>query len=63
MVIKGRDDEGRTYVANYSIINEKLDFNLVIEGRDRVEIKNLSKVGKKIAKKYLKYINIGWYNP
>jgi len=63
VVIKGTDDDGRRYVANYSLINEKLDFNLVIEGRDRVEIKNLSKVGKKIAKKYLKYINIGWYNP
>ncbi len=63
VVIKGTDDEGRRYVASYSLVDEKLDFNLVMEGRDRVEIKNLSKVGKKIANKYLKYINIGWYNP
>jgi len=63
VVIKGKDDDGRTYVASYSLINGKLDFDLVIEGRDRIEVKNLSKAGKKIANKYLKYINIGWYNP
>jgi hypothetical protein len=63
VVIKGRDDDGKAYVASYSLINGKLDFDLVIEGRDKVEIKNLSKAGKKIANKYLKYINIGWYNP
>jgi hypothetical protein len=63
VVIKGTDDEGRRYGATYSLIDGKLDFNLVIEGRDKVETRNLSKAGKKIAKKYLKYINIGWYNP
>jgi hypothetical protein len=63
VVIKGTDDDGRAYVANYSLVDGKLDFNLVIKGRDKVEIKNLGKAGKKIANKYLKYINIGWYNP
>jgi hypothetical protein len=63
VLIKGKDDDGKAYVASYSLVNGKLDFDLVIEGRDRIEVKNLSKAGKKIANKYLKYINIGWYNP
>jgi hypothetical protein len=63
VILKGKDDDGRPYVATYSLVDGKLNFDLVREGRDRVEIKNLSKAGKKIANKYLKYINIGWYNP
>lgn len=63
VIIKGKNDVGYEYTASYSIINKRLDFNLVIEGRGRVEIKNLSKTGMTLKNRYLKYIDLGWINP
>ena len=63
VIIKGKNEYGYEYIASYSVINYRLDFNLVIEGRGRVEIRSLSKVGMKIKNKYLKHIELGWINP
>ncbi len=63
VVFKGFNDIGYPYVASYSIMNEDfVDFNLVIEGRGRVEFKNIGPSGLKIRDKYLKHINLGRIN-
>jgi len=59
-VFKGKNDSGYDFVASYSLIDRKFSFNLLIEGRGRVEVRQLGPNGLALKNKYLRYLDLGY---
>jgi len=61
--VKGITDQGYDFFGDCSIQGDRLIFDLVIQGRGRVEIKALGPTGASlIKKKHLQNLNLGLYN-
>ena len=58
----GVTDVGYDFIAHCSISNDRLNFQCVIEGRGRVEIKNIGPKGIRLKKKYLDNLELGFSN-
>jgi hypothetical protein len=58
----GVTDNGYDFIAYCSISNDRLNFQCVIEGRGRVELKNIGPNGIRLKKKYLDNIELGFTN-
>ncbi len=59
-VFKGTNDWGYDFVASYSLIDRKFSFNLVIEGRGRVEVRQLGPRGLALKNRYLRHVDLGY---
>lgn len=59
-VFKGKNDFGYGFVASYSVIDRRFSFNLTIEGRGRVEVRQLGPRGLALKNKYLRHVDLGY---
>ena len=59
-VFKGKTDAGYDFLASYSFVNKKFSFNLVVEGRGRVEVRQLGTKGRELKNRYLPNVHIGF---
>lgn len=60
IILKGKNDAGYDFIASLSILNKRIDFNILIEGRGRVEVKNIGTNGLAFKKKFLDKVWLGY---